>query len=598
MIKKFFDQINKFPILFLVLIFPLAAFSQTRIIMDGEFSDWDSLFPVHQDPSGDMNNGAIDFGKIWMSNDDEYLFIRIELGDEINLQDLNDIHMYLDTDNNNATGMQINTIGAELVWHFGGRNGQFYFGSNITGIRHSNIGIVTAPTVSSNEFEIVLNRTAKPFQEFELFTQESIKIQFANGGEHTDFLPDLGQTISFEFTSQTSPELPPIYVEKQDDNHLRILSYNVERDGLFAISKNVAYSRILGAIEPEIIGCQEIYSNTAAQTAQLIGTILPLPTGQNWHAAKIDPDIIAVSQYPIKSSYSIQNNGAFIIDLRPKHNSDLLFIVAHPPCCDNNQGRQFEIDSIMAFIRDAKTPGGRLDIAPNTPIIIVGDMNLVGFAKQLKTLLTGDILFTGQFGAAFAPDWDESDLSKLFPMQVESPFVFTWWDANSSFSPGKLDYIVFTDSVLEPENGFVSFTPALSSNSLSSYGLVFDDTIEASDHLPVVGDFSLKITTDVKDENDFQVPNNFKLEQNYPNPVFSSTTILITLDKKAKVDLSIYNMQGQLIRKLITGELTKGPYEFNWNGTDSSSKPVGNGRYFYRLTVDGKKVQNQMILMR
>ncbi|MCH8981883.1 hypothetical protein IH922_07680, partial [candidate division KSB1 bacterium] len=155
--------------------------------------------------------------------------------------------MYLDTDHNQQSGEQMNTIGADLVWHFGGRNGLFYSGANIIGIQHTNIGIVTAPTISSKEFEIALDRTAKPFQNNELFTSETIQIQFTNGSENTDFLPDLGQTIAYTFTTQTTPALPAIFVEKQDESHLRILSYNVEFDGLFAFSKKVAYSRILHA---------------------------------------------------------------------------------------------------------------------------------------------------------------------------------------------------------------------------------------------------------------------------------------------------------------------------------------------------------------
>lgn len=595
--KRFINQIRNNLVILIILI-PIIVHPQTRIVVDGKFNDWETLSPAHQDPLGDLNNGTIDFGKIWITNDDKYLFIRVELGDEINLQDLNDVHLYLDTDNNKSSGLQFNSIGAELVWHFGGRTGQFYVDANSFGIQHANIGIVTAPTVSSEEFEIAIDRTATPFQDVELFPQESFKIQFANGGEHTDFLPDLGQTISYEFTSESLPALPLVSFEKQNSNHLRILSYNVELDALFAFPKRVPYSRILGAIEPDIIGFQEIYSNSAAQTAQLIGTILPLTSGQIWHAEKIDPDIVVVSQFPIISSYAIEGNGAFLIDLRPKFDTELLFIVAHPPCCANDQGRQFEIDAMMAFVKDAKNPGGILDINSNTPIIISGDMNLVGFSQQLRTLLSGDIVFTGQFGQPFSPDWDDSDLTSLSPFQLESPFTFTWYNPNSSFSPGILDYIVYTDSVLEPENGFVLFTPGLSSNSLNAYRLEFDDTTVASDHLPVVGDFSLKKTTSVENTNLATIPKNFILEQNYPNPVLSSTAIQFTLYQKAIIDLSIYNLKGQLVRRLFSGELEDGKYTVNWDGKDLSSNLVNSGRYFYYLTANEKVIQKQITLMR
>ena len=68
--------------------------------------------------------------------------------------------------------------------------------------------------------------------------------------------------------------------------------------------------------------------------------------------------------------------------------------------------------------------------------------------------------------------------------------VYTWRDARSSFSPGKLDYIVYSDSVLELRNAFSLETTLLSTEDLKRYGLRPMDTLDASDHLPVVADFT------------------------------------------------------------------------------------------------------------
>jgi endonuclease/exonuclease/phosphatase family metal-dependent hydrolase len=576
--------------------FSFAASSQTtRITVDGVFSDWDDRSPAYEDAIGDHQGGSLDFGRIWLANDDRYLFIRIEVGAEINIQDLNPIRMYLDTDNQSTTGQQISGMGAELVWHFGARFGQFSHGSNTTNIIHSNIGLVTAPTVSSTQFEIALDREARPTPGTPLFTSEIIRLQFVDGQGQSDLLPD--QPLSYTLDPGPFPALPSVPIAKQNQNHLRVLSYNVELDGLFVLERRNAYERILGAIQPEIIGFEEIIDNTAELTAQVVESMLPSPAGEQWYAAKVDPDIVAVSRFPILSVHAVFGNGAFLIDLRPKYDSDLLFIIAHPPCCNNDEARQFEIDAIMAFIRDAKNPGGALGLKPNAPIVIVGDMNLVGFAQQLETLLTGDIQNSAQFGQPFSPDWDGSNFADLHPRQIQAPFSFTWFRASNSFHPGRLDYIIFSDSVLEPENEFVLFTPSMSQNSLEDNDLEREDAIVASDHLPVVADFTVKLTSNVGTAEGNPQPRSFELKQNYPNPSRSETTIEFILEERAQVDLSIYNVRGQLVRKLRNGELGKGRYEVRWDGKDDQNNPVANGQYFYQLKVGGLVVQRKLILM-
>ena len=95
-----------------------------------------------------------------------------------------------------------------------------------------------------------------------------------------------------------------------------------------------------------------------------------------------------------------------------------MVIVAHPPCCSNDQGRQDEIDAFMAFLRESKD-GGEFDIAEDTPIVIVGDMNLVGLNQQVKTLLTGDIINEIEYGQDFLPDWDGTALEDVKPFNPE-----------------------------------------------------------------------------------------------------------------------------------------------------------------------------------
>jgi len=77
----------------------------------------------------------------------------------------------------------------------------------------------------------------------------------------------------------------------------------------------------------------------------------------------------------------------------------------------------------------------------------------------------------------------------------------------------------------------------------------------------------------------------FALEQNYPNPFNPSTTINFSLAADSKVSLSVFDVLGQEVANLISGNLAAGSHEINFNASN-----VNSGVYFYRIdatAVDG-----------
>lgn len=75
---------------------------------------------------------------------------------------------------------------------------------------------------------------------------------------------------------------------------------------------------------------------------------------------------------------------------------------------------------------------------------------------------------------------------------------------------------------------------------------------------------------------------------NFPNPFNPSTTIEFSIKNNSNIELSIYNMKGQIIKNLTNKEFTKGSHSIYWNGNDGSEKPVSSGIYYYKLNVNGK----------
>jgi len=90
-------------------------------------------------------------------------------------------------------------------------------------------------------------------------------------------------------------------------------------------------------------------------------------------------------------------------------------------------------------------------------------------------------------------------------------------------------------------------------------------------------------------------PECFGLFQNEPNPVITSTRIAFNLHESAKVDLTIYNLKGQLVKKLYSGTTSK--HTVMWDGKDEQGKELENGAYFYNLVVNSKTQETKTLIL-
>ncbi|MFA5403661.1 MAG: YCF48-related protein, partial [Ignavibacteria bacterium] len=90
-----------------------------------------------------------------------------------------------------------------------------------------------------------------------------------------------------------------------------------------------------------------------------------------------------------------------------------------------------------------------------------------------------------------------------------------------------------------------------------------------------------------------EIPKEYKISQNYPNPFNPSTTIRLELPKKEYVNLTVYNVNGIEIERLINGVKNAGSYEISFDGSNISS-----GIYYYRLMTVKFTDTKKMILIK
>ena len=522
----------------LFLFFSVRSFAQSSpITIDGIFDDWISGSTISESP--DAFTG-IDLLEMSVNNDEQFLYIRFKAASEFDLTDNlfpQRIRLYLDTDNNDSTGFQIQSgYGAELgiVFreHFAHYNVEPY-----SQVSFSDFSLRVAPTVSSDEFEIAIGRNAIPDATYPLFSSPTIKILLLND-INDDRLPDEGSVFSYTFDETPVPPLSPLEISKEDTSLIRILAYNTWANGLENPQRLPHFENIISILKPDIIGFSECGTTSPQYVKGLMDDWLPLGNVNGWYVEKLNgSDLITASKFPMVQSWqSLSRQFPVLIDLPDSYPTELLFTNAHLTCCGGDDTRQDEVDSYIQFILDAKSMGGIIDLLEGTPFVYGGDLNLVGYAQQLNTLLNGDIQNTTLYGPGALPDWDDTELVEMYAIQSDKRMVYTWRKDSGSYPPGKLDFIIYSDAVMNVEKSFVLQTEIMTEPRLQLYGLDQEDTGSASDHFPVISDISINSPVGLVEENLFA-------SKVFPNPTIGNAKII--LGEMANSSIMVFNTSGK-----------------------------------------------------
>jgi tetratricopeptide (TPR) repeat protein len=84
----------------------------------------------------------------------------------------------------------------------------------------------------------------------------------------------------------------------------------------------------------------------------------------------------------------------------------------------------------------------------------------------------------------------------------------------------------------------------------------------------------------------------------YPNPFKSSVNFSFVLPAKDIPELSIYNIKGQLVKKVHSQSLNKGMNSIVWDGKNESGSSVASGIYFYKLKACGREETGKAVMIR
>ena len=166
-----------------------------------------------------------------------------------------------------------------------------------------------------------------------------------------------------------------------------------------------------------------------------------------------------------------------------------------------------------------------------------------------------------------------------------------------------LDYFgeTYTDTY-ESSEPMVEVSPyewAVLMTNLELERWTLEYTVQASDEEYTVeseGEFVFQNNT-LSVENDI-TPLSFRLHQNYPNPFNPITTVRYELPEDSFVDVTVYDMLGNVVNNLVNTNQSSGYKSVQWNATNNQGGPVSAGVYLYKIQAGDFVDTKKMILLK
>ncbi len=356
-------------------------------------------------------------------------------------------------------------------------------------VGHSTIDLSFAPTIASSEYELRIGRVQS--------LKEPAGSRFRSSSKVRGAIRIEGGTASAPtkvFTSDVfEATLPPLgkrarfsgAIPKKPAGSLRLVSWNVEKEGPDHDPK--PFANILHELDPDVIHLQEWKASDEDLVAWFSANY---PSKEPWRAHTYkDLDSSIVTRLPLTAiegdrlmpSHKVDGKAAqtvrFVAARIESPLGPLLAGSMHLKCCG---GKDTYEDRLRIAQTEAIRDFAHHVLANDSSLIPLfsGDLNLVGTGEPLLNLGKG-------------LDTDGSDLAIANASVLGEPSNYTWSDSESPFSPGRLDYALFGDNVLEVAQSFVFDGDRIDPATLKAVGLEPKD-FRASDHRPLVVDLKKK----------------------------------------------------------------------------------------------------------
>ena len=193
---------------------------------------------------------------------------------------------------------------------------------------------------------------------------------------------------------------------------------------------------------------------------------------------------------------------------------------------------------------------------------------------------------TDSLSDLFIYELETNQLSYIDTIQGKMHFIQTWSNDNSKVAIGAW-YSIW---------GF----PA----PIQIYDFVNDTITTLSDSYTLAGDGGVVPLfwlggqeLDIRRNFDY-IPTDYFLKQNYPNPFNPITTLRYELPEHTFVDITVYDMLGNVVNNLVNANQPSGYKSVQWNATNNQGQLVSAGVYLYSIEAGEFRQTKKMILLK
>jgi len=469
-----------------------AADEPVAVRIDGRFDDWP--------------------GTTHLQADDRYLYVRLVLPEERNLQaSAQPLRLAIDLGASGAFSPDLHVVFSPHATGGQGVAVEAVAPGRFEAIGHAAVDLVAAPTVAARAFELRVARDVRGRPDLtSAFAGGAVRVQASLlRADGSPAWRDRARQLELPPRARPGPGetptaagAPPSSAPTATDvtaaiparapDTLRVVSWNV----LLASPRKrpAPFARVLRALAPDVVLLQEWEGATDAELAAWFDTHLPGDAA--WRALTSDGwGVAVVARAPLaplvprslprpagapedaRRADAALRLAAGVADTRLGR---VCAASVHLKCCGawdapQDLARRAEARAVNDALRAA--------LAGAAPCLRVvgGDLNLVGSALPLDLLADG-------LDAAGGP-----------LVAVESPVVgdaalYTWFHPWSRFSPGRLDYLLYDGSSAAVRSSLALDARRLAAGTLAALGIEPGDAA-ASDHLPLVLDLALRMET-------------------------------------------------------------------------------------------------------
>lgn len=430
----------------------LAGSAAPRLRPDGFYPEWSAVAPLATDPAGD-NSGAFDITTLRATSRGATLAVRFDTGAVRNIQAGSSL--------DGALRLEIGSLpaGQRLTIDFRARRA--YLNGNFSQVvSWTSLKYIAQPTFAASEFEIALDLSP---------------LGVAPGAAITlDFSGSDALAAPAPFTLAPDPAPTPVRRSAaRSAGAFRVASLNTLQSGMLNFNQYTRFERLFDAMRPDIICLQEEYNSTAAIIQSRLNQFNPHNDGASWNVLKgFDTAVAARDPLTAMPTFSTGYTAAIV----HRAEGPVLVLSVHPKCCgyigsSEDAQRISQTAGMVRTINEVRA--GLHGPYQAAPVVVIGDWNIVGSRTPLDMLT----------------DPAGPNLRWLVPANLIGESVATWWSANSDFTPGMLDLVVYDDAAISHRNAFILDTAALNAAELAAMNLQAGDSA-ASDHAMVIVDFA------------------------------------------------------------------------------------------------------------